>query len=368
MKTVFTNDGVAHAWAAQTQSHGNSGNGNFSFRDSLLLSYATPIARLATAVDGARVALLTSKTYSITTSAKHMNPAWRATRHLKQFYVPFIAAQGGKNRIDANNITDAHVNNLEALRVGYVTQRESLANPRKRLWRAPLDELNELAEKARDYAQTFNLPAPAFDPVADAQSITETRAAYDAKHSSPEAIAKRAKDKTRKLENLRAHYRAGENINSLASGWRAQQKLRDMMTDADHKARAENIARIAAVEIADWRAGGKQFHFDADCGGAALRIMGNELQTSHGAAVPLAHAIKAFRFVKLCRERGQGWQANGHSLRVGLFAIGSIDADGNFRAGCHVINWPEIERAARAANVWDDMPSDEALTPSHHAA
>ncbi len=99
--------------------------------------------------------------------------------------------------------------------------------------------------------------------------------------------------------------------------------------------------------------------FDSVHGGAALRIKGDELETSHGASVPLAHAIKAFRFVKLCRENGRTWQRNGQQIRVGHFQIDSIDASGDFVAGCHRISWPEVERAAIAAGVFD-CPADDA--------
>jgi hypothetical protein len=70
------------------------------------------------------------------------------------------------------------------------------------------------------------------------------------------------------------------------------------------------------------------------------------------------HAIKAFRFVKLIREKGGHWQRNGRTVRVGHYQLDSIDPDG-FNAGCHRINWPEIERVAKLAGVWT-LPADDA--------
>lgn len=101
--------------------------------------------------------------------------------------------------------------------------------------------------------------------------------------------------------------------------------------------------------------------FDAESGGAALRIKGNRLETSHGAEVPLAEAIRAFRFIKLCRERGREWKANGERVRVGAFHVDSISAAGDMIAGCHSFTWPEIERAAELAGVASDPPSAEAV-------
>jgi hypothetical protein len=74
--------------------------------------------------------------------------------------------------------------------------------------------------------------------------------------------------------------------------------------------------------------------------------------------VPLEHAVRVFRFVKLCRERGEAWQRNGRSLRVGHFQVDSVDANGDFTAGCHFIAWPETEAAAIAAGVADLASED----------
>jgi hypothetical protein len=90
------------------------------------------------------------------------------------------------------------------------------------------------------------------------------------------------------------------------------------------------------------------------------RVIGGTLETSHGADVPLTHAIKAFRFIKLCRETGKPWSRNGRTVRVGHFQIDSIDSTGNFRAGCHQIGWTEVERVARALGVFELAASDAA--------
>lgn len=98
-----------------------------------------------------------------------------------------------------------------------------------------------------------------------------------------------------------------------------------------------------------------------DDGTPFLRVFGDELQTSWGAAVPLAHAVKAFRFVKLCRERGEGWSRNGRTIRVGHFQIDRVNPDGGFIAGCHTFTWPEVERVARAAGVFEETADESAL-------
>lgn len=103
-------------------------------------------------------------------------------------------------------------------------------------------------------------------------------------------------------------------------------------------------------------------HLSDDKGGALLTVIGQELVTSWGARVPLADAIRVFRFAKLCREGGKAWHANGRRVYCGHYQIDKIMPDGGFRAGCHLINWPEIEAAAILAGVVDMPADDSAVT------
>lgn len=151
--------------------------------------------------------------------------------------------------------------------------------------------------------------------------------------------------------------------------------------ETEAKARIEAAQRAEAIQA--WRETGRATFngpsgpqpwrgrlADAQ-GGALLRVAdvardesgavtGGRLITSQSAEVPLTHAIRAFRFLKLCRETGRAWRANGKTLAVGHFRVDSVDAQGNFRAGCHVINWPEVETVARLVGVFDLAPADTA--------
>lgn len=109
-------------------------------------------------------------------------------------------------------------------------------------------------------------------------------------------------------------------------------------------------------------------------GGALLRaegvtrdgggqIVGGTLRTSWAATVPLAHALRAFQFLKLCRAKGTAWAANGRTIRVGHFRIDSIDAKGNLVAGCHRINWQEVARLAALLGV-DSLAADDSALES----
>ena len=144
----------------------------------------------------------------------------------------------------------------------------------------------------------------------------------------------------------------------------------DLIRDENERLRLleRERAKLAREErIALWYAGESvgRVDFDAATGGAALRIVGDVLETSHGAYVPLAHAVKVFAFVKLCRDNGTPWKRNGKTIRVGHFQVDSIAANGDFIAGCHSFTWGEIERVAKAANLFDVAPSAAAVEPTN---
>jgi hypothetical protein len=77
---VVNNSQVPHLWAHQSQDHAK-GNGSISFSGRSIYSYAAEIGRLADAPNGERVALLISRTWSITTSG-HQSAARSAVSHM----------------------------------------------------------------------------------------------------------------------------------------------------------------------------------------------------------------------------------------------------------------------------------------------
>lgn len=361
MKRVLSNRMVAHVWAQQTQQDARSANGNFWFEGDTLYSYHTPVARMVTDVKGALVALISSVGYSPSTG-KQLGYA-RAAAGYKGFSVPFIGVTGGRRRIDGEGF---HESNMANFRAAYDAEKGRLTRQRD-LWQPVFDSLFNVAKPAEDYATSFGLAYIAPDLLADAATIEAVRAARDAKRNTPEAIAKRARENERKAAKVRADYRAG---GVLPGPHRSRCRLESLMTAEDQAIRAASLRASQADKIAAWYAGEHVpgLHFDAETGGAALRIKGDELQTSWGASVPLAHATRAFRFLKLCRERGEGWHCNGHSLHVGHFTVSEVHSDGSFIAGCHTFQWPEIERAAIAAGVFEAQATDDALTPSRIAS
>ena len=149
------------------------------------------------------------------------------------------------------------------------------------------------------------------------------------------------------------------DLRAELSAYREAERAREQ-AEYDERMRLNRLAM--ADRVAAWLEGADvRVNFDAESGGAALRVRGDSLETSHGASVPLVHAVKAFRFVKLVRERGTAWERNGKTIRVGHFQIDRIDANGDFVAGCHRFTWPEVERVAALAGVADEAPDDSAV-------
>lgn len=141
------------------------------------------------------------------------------------------------------------------------------------------------------------------------------------------------------------------------------------------KRKADKAERLARERLEaerekreSWLAGGTVRFYGRDAqGGAYLRAVGVErdesgqitggtLQTSQGADVPLTHALRVFRFLKHCKETGTPWARNGRTIRVGHYQVDKVAPDGSFVAGCHVINWPQVEAVALALGVADLAP------------
>ena len=96
------------------------------------------------------------------------------------------------------------------------------------------------------------------------------------------------------------------------------------------------------------------------------QLSGGELVTSQYARVPLAHAIRVFKFLKRQREAGQEWRANGKTLPVGHFRVEHVTPEGSFKAGCHWVNWGEVARLAEGLGL-ADLAADDTTESRAHA-
>jgi len=94
VKKTFSNGMLAHVWAQNSQTFGQSNNGNFYFLGPILHSYGSHFVVGVVMPDG--FAFLNSSTYSISTT-KHQGAAWEANGHtirVGYFRIDSVSARG----------------------------------------------------------------------------------------------------------------------------------------------------------------------------------------------------------------------------------------------------------------------------------
>jgi len=288
IRTVHGNGMVAHLWAHESQQHARNSKGTLFFRDNTIFSYGEHFAIARIVRSGQQVAVLfNSRRYSVTTS-QHQNMAWSAAQHISpKFTVPSVHGRGRWD--DEIN----HDENLAHYRTAIDNTALKLCRSRKYKDYAA-SHLESLVNEANEYATFFGLPQRFAAP-------------------SDEAVTKAIRE-SRDAERKRAE-------------------------EEQHR-RAEALEH-AKEAIAKWKAG-EDIRLPWAVHEVFLRVKGNVMQTSKGAEVPLAHAV---RLLPLIRS-GTAYKHNGHTEHVGHFRIDEVDKQGNVRVGCHFIKREEIERIA----------------------
>ncbi len=102
------------------------------------------------------------------------------------------------------------------------------------------------------------------------------------------------------------------------------------------------LKRKHAEDIASWLKGEK---FSLPYGaGTYARIVGDEVETSRGAKVPIEHAKQLARLYRITvRKGGMDW-SDGTGPKVGFYRVNKIGADGTLVIGCHEFNAEEAGR------------------------
>lgn len=369
-KTVFTGQEVPHLFAADRNAYARNANKTLFCESGVLYSYrySAPIA----AWFGDTV-LLNADSYSVTTS-KHQRWTQWAVRHLETFSMPDL-------RVFLENRSDNG-------RVEYIAKRvkdiEALTESGKKL-RAEWKK----AENARQIAHLESVCAFVWQSMgkkSNWRNSVKVKSANDKKA----AIARYQKSRAR-LESgmefaLRLVAECREQIeidaNSRASWWRLENCQRDIRGIDEMGARngsatfthavklmgvkwakectalALQIVAIAdslqpeidaalaeydraeavrnAESIAAWIAGGRE----APGGDTICRVIGDTVETSRGARVPLADALRLVDLARACREAGRPMDLRGK--KIGAYHAESISAQGDLKIGCHHIKWEAI--------------------------
>jgi hypothetical protein len=300
-KHVFDTREIPHLWSHRTQDEARNRQGNLYFTGYTIYSYGShfPIARHVVGEADERAVLLTTSTYSVTTSSHCSAVRSAIPSGIPVFHVPNVC----HGRYSGSELTaDDHAGNLadytERIEKHVVTSARARSSYTKE-WNH--EHAVRLRDEAFAYCAFFGLPVPNIPEVPDLDS--------DALIAIRKREAKRAAEK-------------------------AEQTKRE---------RSEAIVRQQEL-ITKWRAGlYSGCLYDVP---VMLRIDGDEVVTSRGARFPVSHAKRALAFVRKVRESRQAYVRNGHTIHLGPYALDRIEEDGTVKAGCHVVCWQEIERIA----------------------
>lgn len=279
MRTVLRNrDEVCHVWAQQNQSVGRAGN--IFFEGKSIYSYGRHF-EMARFVDSETV-LITSSRYSVST-AKHLGLVRRAVTHKTVFIVP--------------SFTD-HQENIVYL-IDQAKDAYDTATRARKFMDRHIDRAKRSVEDARQYMTKFRVQVPPMHEELWLALHTET-------------------------------YLNGDVQAQLLTKAKAAQAAE---REATKQARIKREL-AEAVQLEQWVRG------EMDWGRFAamrLRVRGGEVQTTHGAAVPVIEARKLYRALKA------GVDVSGQ--RVGHYTITRVTTDAII-VGCHTIPLSEVERIA----------------------
>lgn len=280
---------VAHYWANQVQEAGESSN--LRFDGPRLFSYRTVIGHIVKDQSGADVYITSRSTYSRSTGKQCSLMRAAIPKGARRLSMPWYTARGCDSlHFSAQGFASAAIGVIEEA-ADLIAKAERCRTDYTR--GARLSEAQNLIDGLADYADVFGYP-----------------------FTRPDSLT---------LENVAAEVEAARKAAALAV-----------------KQAEEARALKQAEELAQWVAGAAIYrHFEK----TALRINGDDIETSRGASVPVAHAVQLWPTLKRWHDDGKTYTAGAHSIHLGHYTVKSFNADG-LTVGCHVLPWSELVRIA----------------------
>lgn len=121
----------------------------------------------------------------------------------------------------------------------------------------------------------------------------------------------------------------------------------DKARKAQEKIRKAERIKEQAENLAKWKAGEDvRAYFEV----TALRIKGDEIETSRGAKIPVEHAIRAYPILKRLHERDSSVDISAHSIKLGHYSVNRVEKN-DLIVGCHKIPFSEIYSIANQLNL-----------------
>lgn len=297
MKSVFNNHEVFHIYASKTQESGRNSTSSISFRGHKAYSYDAVIGQRVAGQDGqADIYVLATNRWSPTTT-EHQSLLRHALVGQAVMYVYSLDGWEIQKRGYEKVLT------VQEMRLSTANKTNA---PKAR------------AEMARLHA--------AIVEIARAYSLMDNRVytAPPAPHFTPEQLAQTAL-LVRKNQAVR----------------RENKKAYDARRAAD-----------IASRIQKWKAGETvPYHWlrNAPC---ALRLNthADEVQTSHGASIPVADAVSLWPLVRRAVRTAASCS---DVVRLGRYMLNKISPKGSIVVGCHRIAYEELAGIAQALGLKD---------------
>ena len=302
MKHITDNNDVTHLWAHQVQDWAKGHS--VSFRGVVLKSYNAVIGHIYTNRTRGPAALVSSGSWSVTTN-KHIGMAFRAVNGVMPiFTVPSLERERVWGEPDRKVRPDHKVN-----LAFYLAEIEDsvLKASRARVsteWH--IEAAERRVKEGNKYAQYFLLKTRFLLPTTD----------------------------------------------QIKEKLKAQRSVAQAKARADEKRREERLVRFENEELPKWRRGDGYLRFIPALAPTYLRIVGDTVESSTVATVPLSHVQKLMPLVHaIANGEKPPFVSNGRTLKVGNFKLNSIDSEGTVRIGCHTILYPEVVTLAAAINA-----------------
>jgi hypothetical protein len=308
LKTVFNNDQLCHVFVAQTQAEGRNSSSTLYFEGNKIWSYGSHyLLGQIISIKGEKVVLRNEYNYSQST-CQHRYSLGNAASHLKVIDL--------SDPDDYKSSLDNKYAELGAEYFDFFTSNSRgfwSGNGCAERWKCfekDVAEYNELCEFLSFPSLKINLTPLHKELWGEKYTQLKQR---QKELNTPEAIAKRLEDSVKRQE----------------------------AKDRKEAAEKEKIRIERENALPNWKAGGPFSWYLRDVRPQQIRINGETVETTGGAQVPLAEAIKFLKRVKkgLAKKGDQIGSFEFNSYKKGIVTI-----------GCHQISLAEAESVLGQVN------------------
>lgn len=293
MKKVFSSHNeVAHIWASQSQNEGRGGN--IHFDDGVIYSYGRhfPVARFAP--EFGNIALFTDRGYSSSTG-KHKSIIRGAIPSTYQVIYCDDPTRGLEHNLGRWRST------VERLRADFSTKTLRISRGNIAV------EIFKTCESAIVYCMALKIAAPDW------------------------------------TDETNDEMTARDYVYALA-------KAREVKKEAARVERERLAAIDAGDRLAMWQDGQNVPQNGFIYCATALRLKGDQIQTSRGANIPVADALKLWPLLVRAKNSGKTLEAGLHQINLGAYRFNSFDG-ATLIVGCHSIGWDQLEKMAVELNL-----------------